>query len=269
MVELAPLSPFNHSAGMSGYDSPFEYYTLPGQMTSAGPHTPALAALKSVPSIAAAIHGALPHEAWAPRHGQTLTEARRAQSHMRPVRQMLDAVIAIDPAALDVPRPPDKRSIGVCRHFTVLACAALRAQGVPARARCGFGMYFEADKGIDHWITEYWDGRRWVSADFQIDDLQRTALQLDFDALDQPPGKFLRAGEAWQRCRAGSADPAKFGIFDESGLWFIAMNLVRDLAALNNMEMLPWDDWGAMPQAEDEISAERLGTLRSPCRSND
>jgi len=243
---------------MSGYDSPFEYYKRPGRMTLAGPHAPALAALEGVEAVAAAVHGALLHEAWAPHYDQTLSPERRAQSHTRPAREILDAIMAIDPAPLDIPRPADKRSIGTCRHFTVLACAALKAQGVPARARCGFGLYFEAGKGIDHWITEYWDGARWVSADFQIDDLQRAALQLDFDPLDQPPGKFLSAGETWQRCRAGTADPGKFGIFDESGFWFIAMNLVRDFAALNNMEMLPWDNWGVMPEPEEEMSADHL-----------
>jgi hypothetical protein len=30
------------------------------------------------------------------------------------------------------------------------------------------------------------------------------------------------------------------------GLWFSAGNLVRDIAALNNRETLPWDFWGAM-----------------------
>ncbi|MEI1251900.1 transglutaminase-like domain-containing protein [Rhizobium aouanii] len=243
---------------MSGYESPVDFYTRPGQMTSAGSHAPTLAALKSVETVAAAVQGTLLHEAWAPRYNQPLTPTRRAQSHTRPAREILDTIMGIDPAPLDMPRPPEQRSIGVCRHFTVLACAALKAQGVPARARCGFGMYFEAGKGIDHWIAEYWDGERWVSADFQIDDLQRAALQLDFDPLDQPPGKFQSAGETWQRCRAGAADPGKFGIFDESGLWFIAMNLVRDFAALNNMEMLPWDNWGAMPQPEEEISPDGL-----------
>lgn len=243
---------------MSGYDSPFEYYTRPGQMTSAGPHAPALAALKSVDAVAAAVHGALLHEAWAQRYDQALTPERRAESHIRPAREMLDTIMAIDPAPLEIPRPPDKRSIGTCRNFTVLACAALRTQGIPARARCGFGLYFEAGKGVDHWITEYWNGERWVSADFQIDALQRAALQLDFDPLDQPPGKFLTAGETWQRCRAGTADPGKFGLFDESGFWFIAMNLMRDFAALNNMEMLPWDDWGAMPKPWEEMSQDTL-----------
>ena len=28
------------------------------------------------------------------------------------------------------------------------------------------------------------------------------------------------------------------------GLWFIAGNLIRDAAALNNMETLPWDVGG-------------------------
>ncbi|MFS8111944.1 transglutaminase-like domain-containing protein [Rhizobium jaguaris] len=243
---------------MSGSDGLFEYYMRPGQMTSGGPHAQALAALDGVEGVAAAVHGVLLHDAWAPRYHQELTPARRAQSHTRPVWEILDAVMEIDPAPLGVPRPPAKRSIGVCRHFAVLACAALQTQGVPARARCGFGMYFEAGKGVDHWITEYWDGRRWVSADFQIDDLQRVALKLDFEPLDLPPGKFLSAGEAWQCCRAGNADPGIFGIFDESGFWFIAMNLVRDFAALNKVEMLPWDNWGPMPRPEEEISPVRL-----------
>ncbi|MBY5802664.1 transglutaminase domain-containing protein [Rhizobium leguminosarum] len=243
---------------MSGNESPIEFYTRPGRMTSAGSHAPALAALQGVGAVAAAVHGTLLQDAWAQHYDQVLTPERRAQSHTRPAGEILDTIMAIDPAPLDITRPPDKRSIGTCRNFTVLACAALKAQSLPARARCGFGMYFEAGKGIDHWIVEYWDGERWVSADFQIDDLQRAALKLDFDPLDQPSGKFLSAGEAWQRCRAGTADPGKFGIFDESGFWFIAMNLVRDFAALNNMEMLPWDNWGSMPEPEEEMSADGL-----------
>ena len=47
--------------------------------------------------------------------------------------------------------------VGVCRHFTLLHVAMLRAQGVPARARCGFGAYFEKGKFVDHWVTEYWN----------------------------------------------------------------------------------------------------------------
>ena len=32
--------------------------------------------------------------------------------------------------------------------------------------------------------------------------------------LDVPHNRFAIAGDAWARCRAGEADPMKFGIFD-------------------------------------------------------
>ena len=40
-----------------------------------------------------------------------------------------------------------------------------------------------------------------------------------------------------------------FGISfaDLYGEWFMAASVIRDLAALNKVETLPWDVWGAMP----------------------
>ncbi|PKA39143.1 transglutaminase-like domain-containing protein [Rhizobium sullae] len=242
---------------MEGLQNSLDFYSQAGPLTSGGQHAEALGALAGVAEVASALHGILIHDAWAQRYGQELTPARRAQSQLRSTQRMLDAIIEIDAAPLVVTRTPSQRAVGVCRHFAVLACASLRAQGIPARARCGFGMYFEPGKGVDHWITEYWSGRHWVSADFQIDDLQCSELKLDFDPLDLPRGKFLTAGEAWRLCRAHTADPGTFGIFDEGGFWFIAMNLVRDFAALNKMEMLPWDNWGLMPRPDEDISPDR------------
>ena len=43
----------------------------------------------------------------------------------------------------------------------------------------------------------------------------------------------------------------KFGIMDIQGLWFIAHNVLLDFAALNKVEMLPWDDWGPMVQPSE------------------
>ena len=48
--------------------------------------------------------------------------------------------------------------------------------------------------------------------------------------------------------RKGDAEPDRFGIFDLRGDWFIRGNVVRDLAALNKVELLPWDAWGVMPE---------------------
>jgi hypothetical protein len=68
------------------------------------------------------------------------------------------------------------------------------------------------------------------------------------------------AGDAWAQCRAGQAGAAKFGICkgDLRGRWFIAGNLVRDVAALNKLEMLPWDQWGGMPCPDEPLLHDRL-----------
>ncbi|GLR87847.1 transglutaminase-like domain-containing protein [Bradyrhizobium iriomotense] len=235
-------------------DDPLAFYTRPAVMTDPGPAAAFARQPADIPALCGLVHGVLLHQHWARAYGQQLTPERIETAHLRRVRDLCGAIRALDPSPLTVARPPERRVVGVCQHFTVLACAALRAAGIPARARCGFGTYFEPGKGVDHWIAEYWDGRRWVAADFQIDAVQAAALHPDFDVLDQPRGKFLRAGEAWRACRRGERDANAFGIFGEGGFWFIAQNLIRDVAALNNMEMLPWDVWGAMPKPDDEIT---------------
>jgi hypothetical protein len=88
--------------------------------------------------------------------------------------------------------------------------------------------------------------------------VQRSLFEVDFDPLDVPRDRFLDAGDAWARCRSGALDPDAFGILDMHGLWFIAGNVVRDAAALSNMEMLPWDCWGAMPRPGEVISDGQL-----------
>jgi hypothetical protein len=80
--------------------------------------------------------------------------------------------------------------------------------------------------------------------DAQLDKLQQGVLKVDFDVLDVPRNQFLVGGKAWQMCRSGEQNPAKFGIFDMKGLGFVRGNLVRDVASLNKMELLPWDCWG-------------------------
>ena len=62
--------------------------------------------------------------------------------HLRPVAALLGQLMAGDGRPLTAAREPAARLAGNCRHFTVLAVAMLRAQGTPARARCGFGGYF-------------------------------------------------------------------------------------------------------------------------------
>ncbi len=239
------------------------YYLEPGPMTAPGEAGPLLADLPRGPAAVAAVaQGLVIHEHLTGAYGFELPPERRASVHCRPVSELLERIAAEDSRPLTVAREPARRLAGNCRHFTVLAVTMLRAQGTPARARCGFGGYFGSDAFEDHWVCEYWDSaaQRWMLADAQIDDVQRKLFGIDFDLVDVPRDGFLVAGDAWQRCRQGDADPARFGltVISEAGDWWIAGNLLRDVAALNGMEMLPWDAWGAMPAPYSPIDAERL-----------
>ena len=238
------------------------HYLRPAVMTAAGTCQPLLADLPpGIAALASVCHGLLIHEHIAGAYGVALTGERRASVHIRPVAALLGQLTAEDDRPLTVAREPGGRLAGNCRHFTVLATAMLRAQGTPARARCGFGGYFGSGTFEDHWVCEYWDQATagWKLADAQIDDVQLKLFDVDFDLMNVPRDRFLVAGDAWRLCRSGDADPAGFGLslLNEGGYWWIAANLVRDVAALNNMEMLPWDVWGAMPAPDETISDEQ------------
>jgi hypothetical protein len=241
--------------------SVLKFYTEPGAMTEAGRFAPLLDGLpRDLPALAAVGHGLLIHEHMAQGYGVTLTHDDRASVHIRPVEEILAQIIAKDSRPLDVARDPAGRLPANCRHFTVLATAMLRARGTPARARCGFGGYFGSEFFEDHWVCEYWHAgdQRWKLFDAQIDDVQRGWFPVDFDVTDVPRDRFLVAGDAWAQCRSGQADPAKFGLslMNEAGDWWIAGNLMRDAAALLNVELLPWDCWGAMPGPADPIGED-------------
>ena len=240
-----------------------DFYTQPAVMTSAGRYASLLEGLpREIGGLVRVVQGLLLHEHWALAYGVTLSDERRSESQLRPVERMLERLLARDDRPLTAARPVETRLVGVCRHFAVLLAATLRAQGVPARARCGFGAYFTPGRFEDHWVCEYWHAAqaRWILVDAQIDELQRSQLRPDFNLCDVPRDRFVIAGDAWARCRAGAADPATFGLtsLGEGGLWFIAGNLLRDAAALNNMEMLPWDVWGAMPGPDEPLPQDHL-----------
>lgn len=237
-----------------------DFYLQPAAMTALPPGTSDLPG--DVAGVFAMVQGLMMHQFWSQAYGETLTGERIAQVHARSAARMLALARDLDPAPVTTARPPARRVIGVCRHFSVLAVALLRRQGIPARARCGFGLYFDGTP-VDHWVVEYWDAAAgaWKLGDAQLDAVQLGALKPAFDPLDVPRDQFLVGGEAWRRCRAGEAEPISFGIMDMHGLWFVAGNLVRDIAALNNMELLPWDVWGLMPQPDETLSADASAQL--------
>jgi hypothetical protein len=225
--------------------------------------------------LARVLQGLLIHEHLADVYGITLSQRQRGEPHLRGAAEVLERIAVRDSRPLSYPRPPGERFAGCCRHYVLMLVAILRSKGIAARARCGFGAYFTKDRFVDHWVTEYFDAAqgRWVLADAQIDDRQRALFGIDFDTMDVPREKFLVAGDAWRLCRDGRADPQAFGVLDMAGLWFIASNVIRDGAALNSREMLPWDVWGGMSLVDAEIDLafiDRLARLtREPDRHLD
>jgi len=239
---------------------PQEFYLANGPMNGAGGGSPALRDLPhGVRPLCEIVQGALIHRDIAPwLYALTPSREKRDLANIRPVARMIEEIQKLSARPLREPRAPAERMPCVCWHFSSVIAAILRGQGVPARARCGFGAYFNPGRFEDHWVAEYWNAaeRRWVLVDAQLDDVQRRAFRVDFDPTDVPHDRFILAGDAWQRCRAGRADPHLFGLsfMNEHGLWWIAGNLIRDLAALNRVEMLPWDVWGMMPRPNESVT---------------
>lgn len=239
--------------------TPQQYYAQPGIMTSPGEFAPCLDGLPTgIPELVKVVQGLMVHVFWAERYGLQLDDSRRDEVQLRTVSQKISRLFELDNRPLAVARPLERKLVGNCRDFTVMLCALLQHQGVPARARCGFGAYFMPDHYEDHWAAEYWNAEqgRWLLVDAQLDTFQQETLQTSFDTLDVPREQFITGGRAWQMCRNEGANPDDFGIFDMRGWAFVRGDLMRDFLALNQIEILPWDGWGGMERTDEDAAAK-------------
>ena len=233
---------------------------------------------RDVPALCRLVQGLVVHVGWAGAYGVELTDTSRRELSIRSVAEQLRVIQTADSRPLSVPRPVASRMLGTCRDFAILLCSMLRHRGIPARVRCGFATYLGPNRYEDHWVCERWiaDQNRWGVVDAQLDAVQRGHLNVTFDTSDLPEGRFLAAGQVWQMCRAGEADPTDCGQQAATGLWFMRVNVVRDLLALAKTEISPWDGWRQIGPAKrtlddtaaaltDELArmpsdADRLGT---------
>lgn len=217
----------------------------------------------SIPESIHHIQGLFLHNAWALEYKVEMTKDQRGHVEARSVEEMLRILLELDDSSLLLSRPYEKRFFGNCRDHALFLTSILRLKGIPARCRCGFALYFVEDSYEDHWICEYWDERekRWIGVDPQLDPFQQERLHLKFDPLNLPEDAFLRGSSAWRSFREGRVLAHHFGIHDLRGPWFIRNNLIKDLAALNKMEMLPWDSWGLMEREESQLSQEEYELL--------
>lgn len=181
--------------------------------------------------------------------GIPFSAERRKELDSRWVEEIVDAIVARDPAPLTVPRAPAERFVGCCRDFAALTIAALRHHGIPARSRVGFADYFGDAFWYDHVVVEYWDfaAARWVRTDPQF-----PAEHLGLDMRDLAGPRFRSAAEVWLDYREGRIDSEH--ILDHgasphlpmAGAYYVRNYVLLELAHLAGIETLLWDSWGAM-----------------------
>lgn len=260
-------------------DESREFYAKQSSVTDPKELAPYLDNLpKDIPQLCKIVQGLITHRDESDLYGTPLTDQRKQEGETRYVSLILKRILELDNSNLGNPRSPDKRFAGTCRDFAILLCAILRHQNVPARLRCGFAGYFEPEKFEDHWVCEYWDEKqsKWILVDAEVDDVYRKKYKIDVNVFDIPRDQFLVAGQAWNGAKEEKYNPDLFGVstIDIHGLWFIRSNVVRDLAAINKVEVLPWDYWGLSDKkfeelTEDELQlVDKVATATSPEKEN-
>ncbi len=247
-------------------ESEQEFYSTHSVMTNPGIHTDLFSSAPSeLDKLAQWVRNVHFHEIYAKEANLDLpaeaeSDPKTSDAAIRFVSKMLDRIIERDSRPLSEERSKDKCFIGTCRDYAVFLCALLRTQGRAARVRCGFALYFEQENGvgIDHWVTEFWDAEenRWRLIDAELDFNLPRHKNIAFNPLDVPRSSFQVAGKAWRLHREGKINAENYGLpmIGIAGEHFIASNVIRDLAALNKLEMLPFDYWGISTKIDQSQS---------------
>ncbi|GIQ75306.1 transglutaminase-like domain-containing protein [Bradyrhizobium sp. RD5-C2] len=230
--------------------------TDPGELAGAYDDLP-----ETVSGLCEVISGLIIHVALAERYGipPDVSMVRQTQ----PVADRLKLIQASFAGSLTAARPPRSRTFGTCRDYALLLCSMLRSRSIPARVRCGFATYIGDDIYHDHWICEYWSpgDRRWLQADAQLDALQIEQLQIRFDGANLPRDAFLTASQAWRITRSNAVAAGAFGHGAARGLWFLHVNVYRDLLSLTNRQMSAWDSWRDAAPASKVLKVDALAEL--------
>ncbi|MBN1799311.1 MAG: transglutaminase domain-containing protein [Spirochaetales bacterium] len=236
-----------------------------GRMSDPGPHISMLKDLPDDPqTIRLAVQNCLIHLHWLPAYGIEQTEKHWQEAGLRSMEEKLNRLQELGYETVTKQTAYKNHLTGTCRDYAVFLCSLLRHKAIPARARCGFGCYFESGKFIDHWICEYWDAEqsRWIMMDAQLDTLQMEKLHINFDPASLPEDQFTFGGRAWQLCREQKVDPSLFGIFKWWGIDYAMSNFLLDIGSLNKTPMLPWDCWAGMKAKEvKNLTEEELSYL--------
>lgn len=256
------------------------YYIAQSAMTDPGRCASLYVDLPSeIEALVAIVQGLIVDKDFIGLYGLALEEQERlGEVDTRYASDIHERLIGKDDRPLDQPREPGARFVGSCRDYALLLCSMLRHVGIPARLRFGFATYFSKapDTYGDHCVCEYWNEAqaRWVLVDPNVDPVVKSKVGVTANALDLARDQFVVAADGWRLACDGKVDPDRFGVpsIKIQGRWFIRGSLMRDLAALNKVEMLPWDYWGladrtpidALPTEELLLLDELARTLDTP-----
>lgn len=244
--------------------SQLEFFATSGQFTDSGNHLKAIQQLPDdIEKLTEIVQGLSIHMFTAKDfYNAKLDETRIVnEAHIRHFDKLLDKVLELDNIPFNTPRQPNNKIVGVCHHFSKILTGFLRAKKIPARMRYGFGNYFNEGYYEDHSVCEYWNKneKRWIIVDPQFDKVWIRNLEIKHNILDVPSDKFFKPAESWILCRQGKLDPQNFGIFQPEmrGLWFIAGNLVKDVASMQKLELLQWDACSGMPRPNNSMTNKK------------
>jgi hypothetical protein len=109
------------------------FYKSPGLFTGLDGFEHEVEALPSaVAVIARTVQGLLIHEGLIGAYGVSLPAERLAEKQLHSSVAVLARAMSLDSQAIVSPRVPERRVVGVCRHFATLFVAIMRKKGLPA-----------------------------------------------------------------------------------------------------------------------------------------
>jgi hypothetical protein len=256
-----------------------EFYSKPGIRTKVKQET-----FKDFPDniekIVKIVQGLVIHRDHVKNYGIKISKKRFEEVDIKTVSEMIDYILKLDKNPLTVLRKPNKRIIGICKHFAMFLCSILRYKGIPARTRCGFATYFQKGFFDDHWICEYWNKneKRWIYVDCQVDEKQKKEFGLEksfVNLFDLKKGEFIDSGSLWIMYRKKEINPKTcgFSTFNEKGEWYIRGNLLRDFFSLNKIQYLYYEEDFLMkesypPCVRDIKLLDEIGKLTSNADKN-
>lgn len=248
-----------------------EYYREHGIMTEVITNSDMVASIpKDIKTIVKFVQNMFLHQHWAERYGVILSDERKKEPWIRRLEDKLTFLKKHGIKHVSQKLPNEKKMIGICRDYAVVAAALCRQAGISARARCGFATYFEKGKYVDHWVLEYFDEQinKWNMVDPQLDHFQQDQLNITFNSFDLSNNNFILAPDAWMMCKKGKLDPQLFGIFQWWGLDYVKCNLILDANSLLKEPMQPWDGWDGYKmipidelKEDDHCVLDQLATL--------